>query len=134
MELAAIHYTYDYQKIIQSSVDNEEFWEDPEVRIILLHQQVDYHKWNHRPSLFKKGPECRFNFGRKSWSETVLGIEYSADDGLNITTWYCLNESSIIELIESTPYLVETKQPMGCKFLNTHNVTISTVFGSNTNV
>ena len=110
MELTAIRYPYDYQKTMQSSVDNEGFWEDPEVRAILLRQQVDQRDWNHRPSCFKKCPECRFNFGTKSCSETVLlGTEDRVDDVSNITTWYCLNESSSIELIESTPYLFETK-------------------------
>ena len=99
MELTAIRYPYDYQKTMQSSVDNEGFWEDPEVRAILLRQQVDQHNWNHRPSCFKKDPECRFNFGKESCSETVLGIKDRADDGSNITTWYRLNESSSMVLI-----------------------------------
>ena len=68
------------------SVSDKEFWDDPEVTAILLCLHADEHNPMRRSSCFKKGPECRFNFGKRSCLEASLGIEDEADDGSNVTT------------------------------------------------
>jgi hypothetical protein len=104
------------------------------MRLLLLQQKFNQHDQNHQPGCFKKGPECRRNFGKQSCKSTTLGIEEELEDGSNITTWHRLNANSNVEPITSTPYLIQTKRPMGCQFLNTHSVPASEVFACNTNV
>ena len=55
-------------------------------------------------------------------------------DGSNITSWHCLDATAETEPFTSTPFLIRTKRPMGCQFLNTHSVPVSKVFACNKNV
>lgn len=55
------------------------------------------------------------------------------DDGDNnehIAVWHQLDGG----IQDVSPWLVEPTRPMGCQFVNTHNVAISEVFNCNTNV
>lgn len=131
LDIAAYRYPYDYG---ESDIHQDKFWEDSAVRAILLRQSVDEHDWRHRASCFKKGSECRFHFGKKSCTFTDVCIDAVAIDRSNVTTWFRLNQDIENQHIESTPYLIETRRPMGCQFLNTHSVPVSAVFGCNTNV
>ena len=65
-----------------------------------------------------------------SWPGTSLEIEAELDDESNVTTWYRLNTDPM----KSTPYVLQTKRPMGCQYMNTHSIPVSAVFGCNTNV
>jgi hypothetical protein len=67
------------------------FWTDPKMQTILLRYSVDFHDWQHRPTCFKRGCECRFNLPEMSWPGTSLEIEAELDDESNVTTWYRLN-------------------------------------------
>lgn len=129
LDIAAYRYPCDYGK---TDVHGESFWDSPEVRRILLRMRVDNHDWNHRRSCFKSGPECRFDFAKRSQKETCLHVEETQEDlSENAVQWYRLDQGIHLE---STPFMVLTRRPMGCQFLNTHNVAASTVFGCNTNV
>jgi hypothetical protein len=108
----------------------DEVWTDPKMRTILLRYSVDFHDWQHRPTCLKRGCECRFNLPEMSWPGTSLEIEAELDDESNVTTWYRLNTDPM----KSTPYVLQTKRPMGCQYMNTHSIPVSAVFGCNTNV
>lgn len=125
-------YTYPYHRdSFAPSGDSSSFFNTLEVRSLLLRNRFDEHDFRHRPSCFKKGPECRFHLAKPSCKETTMHIEDIANDGANVTVWHRLNSE---ERIESTPYLIETKRLMGSQFLNTHSVEASEVFACNTNV
>ena len=51
-------------------------------------------------------------------------------NGEHIVDWYHLNG----EILGVAPWMLELKIPMGCQFINTHNVVVSEVFNCNTNV
>ena len=104
------------------------------MRSLLLQQQFNQHDQNHRPGCFTKGPECRHIFAKQSCYSTTLGIENGLEDGSNITTWHRLNADLNSEPFTSTPYLLQTKRPIGCQFHNNHSVPASEVFACNTNV
>ena len=85
LDIAAYRYPYDYGK---TDVHGESFWDSPEVRRILLRMRVDNHDWNHRRSCFKSGPECRFDFAKRSQKETCLHMEETQEDVLEtVVQW-----------------------------------------------
>ena len=96
--------------------------------------QVDEHDWRHRPSCFKKGEECRFDYGKTSSTSTCLYVEAQAGNDADVTMRHQYNTDTNFEPSHSTPYLVETQLPLGCEFLNSHSMLVSTVFACNTNV
>ena len=51
----------------------------------MLHLHSDEHNPMHGSSCLKKGPACRFNFGKGSFLKTGLGIENEEDNGSNVT-------------------------------------------------
>ena len=51
-------------------------------------------------------------------------------NGKHIVDWHHLNG----EILMVAPWMLEPKIPMGCQFINTHNVAVSEVFDCNTNV
>ena len=129
--IATYRYPYDYEGMLMSSElgDNRpDFWNCKEARSILLQQHINEHDWSHRPSCFKKGPECRASLPTCSCAETTFHVE--DEDESNLTTWYSIDGT----IEETYPYIVQTKRTMGSQYLNTHSVPISVVCGCNTNV
>ena len=51
-------------------------------------------------------------------------------NGEHIVDWHHLNG----EILRVAPWILEPKRPMGCQFINTHNVAVSEVFNCNTNI
>ena len=133
MDRATYGYPYDYDLFEDLATEDRNFWLIPEVRSLLLRVRVDKHDHMHRPGCFKKNNECRFKLPDMSCSSTRLDIEEPTSDLSNVTTWFRLNCSDE-QMIKSTPYLIQTKRPVGCEYFNTHSIPASAVFGCNTNV
>jgi len=106
------------------------FWGNKDVRDTLLRLRFDEHGWNHRASCFKKGCDCRFFLPTPSITETDIYPD-PGTNGENVIKWYRLKEADTFEV---PPWMVRTRRPMGCQFLNTHSRSISEVFNCNTNI
>ena len=106
------------------------FWGNKDVRDTLLRLRFDEHGWYHRASCFKKGCDCRFFLPTPSIPETDIYPD-PGTNGENVIKWYRLKEADTFEV---PPWMVRTKRPMGCQFLNTHSRSISEVFNCNTNI
>ena len=76
----------------------------------------------------KQGVECRFLFPNKSCVDTGV-VPDKGPNGKHIVDWHHLNG----EILRVAPWMLEPKRPMGCQFINTHNVAVSEVFNGNTN-
>ena len=136
IDLASYRYPYDCLEMKSPYTnDHPEFWMNGDVRTILLNEQNNVHDWNHRPTCFKKNSECRFKLGKQHNGNTYIHIEDSTDkvdddSQIKTTSWRYLSG----DIEETYPYCLVNKRPMGCQFINTHNVHISRVFACNTNV
>ena len=106
------------------------FWDHPDVRDILLRWRFDNHDWKHRPSCFKKGCDCRFSLPCMYCGKTYI-YEDLGKQNKNVVEWYRLVQGDILHV---PPWLVMTKRPMGCQYMNTHNKYISQVLCCNTNI
>ena len=100
------------------------------MRGTLLRLKFGEHGWNHRDSCLKKGCDCRFFLPTPSIAETDIYPD-PGTNGENVIKWYRLKEADTFEV---PPWMVRTRRPMGCQFLNTHSRSISEVFNCNTNI
>ena len=110
-------------------IDNA-FWSNKDVRDTLLRLRFDEHGWNHRASCFKKGCDCRFFLPTPSIAEKDI-YPNPGTNRENVIKLYRLKEANTFEV---PPWMVHTRRPMGCQFLNTHSRSISEVFNCNTNI
>ena len=155
-DMAAYLYPYDYLRMLDNQRNEDAmsllhfanssassgvqvnsqvpFMSNLTVRSILLRNTFDEHDCHHRASCFKKGSECRFDLGQRSWTDaTTLHFDDLAVDGSNVTRWHRLDQVDS-EPQETLPMSVELQRHQGSQFLNAHSIPASTVFGCNSNV
>ena len=129
-DIACYRIPYDAASLNSSDVSLT-FFDTLEARLILLRSKFDEHDYMHRPGCFKKGKECRFNLAKQACVRTIFHIDDAMEDGSNVEDWHRLDQS---EPLQTTPYLIETKRPMGSQFINTHSTPVSFVMTCNTNM
>jgi len=128
MDLWAMNYSYDMAD--GCIKDNDPFFGNRPIRDSLMHDVFDRHDPKHRPSCFKKGPECRHYRPEVDVQNTTL--YYGEETGkVRAITWSRLVECDEVKI---PAWTVRTKRPMGCQYLNTYNKPISEVFCCNTNI
>ncbi len=127
MDMAA--YTYSYHMDGGCIEEKDPFWGNKDIRSTLLRLRFDEHDSNHKTSCFKKSCECRFLFPFKSSQKTYIHPEYVEDDK-NAIEWHCLKGPTM----KVAPWMIIPQRPMGCQFINTHNVALSAAFNCNTNI
>ena len=123
LDIVAYRHSYDMEGGCVEEQDP--FWGDKNVRDVLLRQRFDEHEYFHRVSCFKKGLDCRFFLPQMSCQETCI---YPNED--SIVTWFRLKGDDL----EVPSWMLMTRRPMGCQYLNTHNKSISEVINCNTNI
>jgi len=105
------------------------FWGNDDVRRILQISGDNEHCALHGPRCFKKGHECTSgSFPQASYGSGSTSI--SVDESADMLEWHLLDGS----IKRRAPWLILPKRPLGCQYLNTHNVPISTIFNCNSNV
>ena len=110
------------------SIDDNLFWSDEAVREILLHRRYDEHDFNHRPSCFKKGVECRAALPKLANPETQ--IVFATEESV---PWPQLNNGrGGVEVM--CPFEVVLERRPGDEFVNVFNRTVANLVGSNTNI
>ena len=106
---------------------DDKFWGNEDVRRVLQLSGDNEHYALHGPRCFKKGVECTSGPFPQSYNcSTDISIDKEAD----MLEWYLLDGS----IKRRAPWLLLPKRPLGCQYLNTHNVPISTIFNCNSNV
>ena len=110
------------------SLGGDSLFSDETVRNLLLHRCYDEHDWNHRPSCFKKGVECRAAIPKLSNEGTY--IAFDTDGGVS---WHQLNmgEGGVDTMC---PFEVVVFRHLGDEFVNVFNKVLASLVGSNTNI
>lgn len=139
LDRATYGYIYDYPSFSKydtssNTVNKTSFWDNADVRALLLRMSVDQHDPMHRRTCFKKDHECRFGLPDLSCEMTEICIDDATDNMSNVTTLHRLDAKCEEDLWTSRPYILRTRRPMGCQYLNTHSIPASAIFGCNTNV
>ena len=126
LDVAAYRFVYDMYNKRNQTEPSHAFWDNQDVRRILLHLRFDDHLCTHKRSCFKKGCECRFFFPFLSRDAQT----HIYEDG---NTKYCshLLDGSITE---DYSYVVELQRNQACQYINTHNIPVSECLNCNTNV
>jgi hypothetical protein len=83
LDVLSQRHPYDYacSRIVKRSDDDvlslggDSLFSDETVRNLLLHRRYDEHDWNHRPSCFKKGVECRAAIPKLSNEGTYIAFD-----------------------------------------------------------
>ena len=133
LEMAAGRHPYDFcadrlvhrREADAESLGGGSLWTDAVVRDVLLHWKYDEHDYNHRPSCFKKGVECRFGLPKMANPKT-----YIAFDETNSIDWYQIDGS----VLKVCPFEVVLQRKPGDEFVNTFNKALASMIGSNTNI
>ena len=81
------------------------------------------HAWEHHSTCFKKGPECRFNFGKL---KTNLNLEISDEK----TEWTKCNQQNTC----TQSFEIKTKRCLGDAYVNVHSKACSEILAFNNNV
>ena len=127
LDMAA--YTFLYHMNGGCALESDPFWGNNCIRETLLKYRFEEHSVSHSASCFKKGCECRFLQLFMSTPSTYIHVD-KGDNNINETFWFSLDGT-----IKSVcPFMVLSKRPMGCQFINAHNKPISEVFNFNTNI
>jgi len=105
----------------------DKFWGNEDVRRILQISGDNEHYALHGPRRFKKSSECASGSFPQAYNRET---NISVDEEAKKLEWYLLDGS----IKNTAPFLVLPKRPLGCQYLNTHNVPISTIFNCNSNV
>jgi len=127
LDMAA--YLHSYHMKDGCATESDPFWGNKNIRDILLKYRFEEHSASHAGSCFKKGCECRFFFPFMSCTHTYIHEDRGVNNE-NKTTRHCLDGT--VNYVY--PFMVITKRPMGCQFINSHNTAISEVFNFNTNI
>ncbi len=105
------------------------FWGNICIHETLLKCRFEEHSASHSASCFKKGCGCRFLQPFMSTPSTYIHEDKGVNN-INETFWFSLDGT-----IKSVcPFMVLSKRPMGCQFINVHNKPISEVLNFNTNI
>ena len=125
LDIAMYRASYD---MMSGCCEDDQFWGNEDVRRILQLSGDNEHCALHGPRCFKKGQECTSgSFPQASCTSTDISI----DEQEPVLDWYLLKNGGVKR---TAPWLMLPKRPLGCQYLNTHNVPISTIFGCNSNV
>ena len=119
--------TYRYP-IDNMSPDSSDFYFNQRVRGHIAIRNMNEHDFNHRRQCYKVGKECRAKMPRPS----VPGTFFFYDDAneSKCVKWRFLEEP----MLDSYPFYIESKRPIGSQYLNTHNRTTSEILACNNNV
>lgn len=107
--------------------DCEDFYFNFHVRHHIVTYHTNEHDHSHRRACFKYDCSCRMRLPRLSKCNSLFTID---EDPEKCTTWWFING----EKQNVYPYSVETRRPLGSQYLNTHNKTLTSIFGCNNNV
>ncbi len=127
LDMAA--YTFTYHMENGCALENVWFWGNTHIWELLLKYRFEEHSACHKASCFKKGCECWFLFPFMPTTSTYIH-EDKGDKNENYKLWYSLDGSTR----EICPFIVLPKRPMGCQYINLHNLHILNVFNFNTNI
>jgi len=129
LDIAAYRWPYDKYNS-DSKLSEDKFWGDDNVRRILQISADNEHRAAHGPRCFKKGNECTSgSFPQAHCPDTCIHEDKSGGQE-ELRERYLLNG----DITHSPPWMILTKRPLGCQYLNTHNPIISGLFSSNSNV
>jgi hypothetical protein len=106
---------------------SDEFWRDPKTRRVIIKERFEFHDQHHRLSCFKKNAEYRALFPKLPHNETVLDDQSTG----NPVTFHRLVEG---EEVQTKPWLIYPKQPLGCEYINQHSYAVSEVLNCNSNI
>ena len=127
LDMAA--YLYSYHMDHGCAMEKDKLWGNETFREALLKKRFEEHSHHHKPSCFKKGPECRFMFPFPSNAYTYIH-EDRGEKNENEVLQYSLNGSTT----KIYPFMAIPKRPMGCQYINQHNAQILKVLNCNTNI
>ena len=130
LDLWAINYSYDMDDGCLKDKNADPFFSNRPIRDTLMLHVFDAHDFGHHPSCFKKDPECRHHRPEVAVEETKIYF-CEIPGKVQTMSWNRLVECD--ELVQPV-WSVQTKQPMGCQYLNTYNKPVSEVFCCNTNI
>ena len=91
----------------------------------LIQLRFNIHDCYHRPSCFKKGPECRTELPQKH--RQIATIQFDKNNTIN---WYFIDGS----IKKIAPFKYHPKRNIGDQFMNVNNDIATTVLGCNNNV
>ena len=91
----------------------------------LIQLRFNIHDCYHRPSCFKKGPECRTELPQKH--RQIATIQFDKNKTIN---WYFIDGS----IKKVAPFKYHPKRNIGDQFMNVNNDIATTVLGCNNNV
>ena len=91
----------------------------------LIQLRFNVHDCYHRPSCFKKGPECRTDLPQKH--REVATLQFGTDNAID---WYFADGS----VKKITPFKYYPKRNIGDQFMNINNDIATTVLACNNNV
>ncbi len=128
LDMAA--YTFSYHMNGGCVLEMDPFWGDINVQEKLLRYRFEEHSFSHSALCFKKHCECPFLFPFMSTNSTCVHKD-KGDKDQNKTLWWHFLDKSVNNVY---PYMVLSKRPMGCQFINMHNKPISEVFNFNANI
>lgn len=121
-------YTHSYYHDLFGCVDTcHDFWGDPVIRTMLLKKRFEIHDHRHRLSCFKKDCECRFLF--PFYPQACTHID--EDETKGTISWHKLVDT---EIMETKPWVLNTKRGMGCEYMNSHSWVISEILNCNSNI
>ena len=114
------------------SYDDDPFWGKNDVRRLLQISGDNEHFALHGPRCFKKGQECTSgSFPQAACERTCIHEDMKLEgEDTTMLEWYLLDGS----IKRTSPWMILPRRPLGCQYLNTHNLPISTIFNCNSNV
>ena len=122
-------YLFSYHMNGGCALESDPFWGNYYIHETLLKYRFEEHSASHSASCFKKGCKCRFLHPFQSTPCTYIHKD-KGDDNINETFLFSLDGT-----IKSVyPFMILSKRPIGCQFINAHNKSISEVFNFNTNI
>ena len=122
LDIAAYRHSYD---IDNPGLNNNAFWDNQDVRRMLLRLRFDEHDCMHRKTCFKHGIECRSLLPMPATEKSCI-----YEDPTKEVTWERVDSTSV----STRSYLVMPERPMGCQYLNSHQIFASDTLGCNTNL
>ena len=123
MERIALRYPYDMDYL-------RRFPNDKLKRILftIILNHYNEHDYRHRKGCFKKGEECRFHYPKYIHESNEVNIDYKVE----ASTWFSSYGNGNNKLC--FPFTLDPRRELPDVYLNTHNVTVSEIFGYNNNV
>ena len=136
LEIATYTYSYHmkhgYAKKFMSS---DPTWGDTQIRSVLNQMRFNKHRYMHTKSCWKKSNVCRF--GHLPWQPNIEAFWIFEDKGLpgdtdRLIIWRSLDPNKKHPILPQ--WMILTKFPPDCQYINRHNAPIGDVLNYNTNV